>query len=120
MDDVLICPICDNKMRTYHLKNKQLHSVKKTANYAERLCNGHNHIVQFWADKATKKVDLIKISLKPNYSRFVEIDFVNKKCRIACATEGEYEYIEIPRVLVPDFPHLTELKKIINLFVVFS
>jgi hypothetical protein len=120
MDDVLTCPICGNKMRTSHLKNKLLHPVGKTANYAERLCNGHNHIVQFWTDKETKQVDMIKISLKPNYSRFIEIDYVNQKCRITCAKEGEHEYIEIPKMIEPDFPDLVSLKERVNLYVVFS
>jgi len=121
MDDVLSCPICGNKLKTMHLPNKLLHAVNKTADYAERRCSdGHNHIVCFWTDKATKQVDLLKISLKPNYSRFVEIDYVNQKCRITCQKDGEYEYIEIPRLLIPDFPYLTKLRATVGLFIVFA
>ena len=121
MDDVLCCPICGNKLRTSHLANKLLHPVGKTANYVERVCSkGYGHVVILWTDKATKTVDLLKISLSPKYSRFVEIDYVNQRCRITCANDGQYEYIDVPRMLEPDFPALTELKKKINLFVVFS
>lgn len=119
MDDILTCPICGNKMRTNHLKNKLLHPVQKTANYAERCCT-NQHVVMFWVDKATKKVDLIKISLSPKYSRFIEIDYVNQKCRITCAKDGEEEHIEIPKMIEPDFPDLVALKERVNLYVVFS
>lgn len=121
MDDVLLCPICGNKMRTSHQQNKLLHEVEKTADYASRVCsNQPNHVVILWTDKETKKVDLLKISLNPKYSRFIEIDFVNQKCRITCAKEGEYEYIDIPKMIEPDFPDLTKLKERVSLYVVFS
>lgn len=104
-----------------HLPDKLLHVVNKTANYAERRCSdGHNHIVSFWTDKYTKQVDLLKISLKPNYTRFIEIDYVNQKCRITCQKDGEYEYIEIPKMIEPDFPDLVKLKERVGLYVVFS
>jgi hypothetical protein len=121
MDDTLSCPICGNKLKTMHLPNKLLHGVGKTANYAERRCSdGHNHIVSFWTDKETKQVDLLKISLKPNYTRFLEIDYINQKCRITCQKDGEYEYIEIPKMIEPDFPDLVKLKERVGLYVVFS
>lgn len=121
MDDVLHCPICGNKLRTSHLKHKLLYPVGKTANYAERVCSeGYNHIITLWTDKATKKVDLVKLSLNPKFSRFVEVDFVNQKCRITCAKEGKYEYIKIPKMLPLDWPLLEELKSRVSLYVVFS
>lgn len=121
MDDVLRCPICGNKMRTKHHTNKMLYPVNKTADYAERICSlGHNHVITIWTDKTTKQVDLINLSLNPKYSRFLEMDFVNQKCRITCAKDGEKEYIDIPRMIVPDFPDLTKLKEKVSLYVVFS
>jgi len=121
MDDALCCPICNNKLRTSHLTSKLLHPIGKTADYAERVCSqGYNHIVTIWTDKATKQVDLIKISLNPRYSRFLEIDYVNQRCRITCAKEGEYNYIEIPKMLIPDFPDLVKLKEIVSLYILFS
>jgi hypothetical protein len=121
MDDVLMCPICGNKMRNNHLANKLLHSVGKTADYAERICsNQPNHVVTLYTDKETKQVDLLKISLNPKYSRFIEIDYVNQKCRITCAKDGEYEHINIPKMIEPDFPDLTKLKERVGLYVVFS
>lgn len=121
MDDILHCPICGNKMRTSHHKQKLLHAVDKTADYAQRICsNGHNHIVNIWVDKSTKKVDLLRISLNPKYSRFVDIDYVNQKCRITCAKDGEYDYIDIPKMIEPDFPNLEKLKEKVSLYIVFS
>lgn len=121
MDDVLHCPICGNKLRTSHHTNKLLPFVNKTADYAERICSdGHNHIVVIWTDKATKKVDFLRLSLNAKYSRFLEIDYINQKCRITCAKDGEYEYINIPKMIEPDFPDLEKLKERVGLYVVFS
>ena len=122
MDDVLHCPICGNKFRTNHHARKLLHPVGKTAAYAERICSsGHNHVITMWVDKTTKQVDMIKLSLNPKYSRFLEMDFVNRKCRITCITkDGEHEDIDIPKMIIPDFPDLTKLKEKVNLYVVFS
>lgn len=122
MDDVLQCPICGNKFRNTHHKSKKLHPVDKTARYVERICSsGHNHVITIWVDKDTEQVDLINLSLNPKYSRFLEMDFVNRKCRITCiGKDGEKEYIDIPKMIRPDFPDLTKLKEKVNLFVVFS
>ena len=122
MDDVLHCPVCGNKLRTSHHTNKLLHATGKTSDYAERICSqGHNHIVAIWTDKETQKVDLLRLSLNPKYSRFLEIDYVNQKCRITCiARSGEYEYIDIPKMIEPDFPDLEKLKERVGLYVVFS
>lgn len=120
MDDVLNCPICDSKLKTSHHKNKLLHPIDQTADYAERICNGHNHIIAIWVNKATKKVDFMKLSLNSKYSRFLEIDWVNQKCRITCAKDNEYEYINIPKMIEPDFPNLTKLKEKVSLYITFS
>jgi uncharacterized protein YbaR (Trm112 family) len=121
MDDVLHCPICGNKLKTNHHTNKLLHPTGKTVDYAERICSEWpNHILAIWTDKASKKVDLLKFSLNPKYSRFLEIDYVNQKCRIICTKEGEIQNIEIPKMIEPDFPDLEKLKERVSLYVVFS
>ncbi len=121
MDDVSHCPICGNKLRTSHHTKKLLHATGKTSDYAERICSdGHNHVVSIWADKTTKQVDLLRLSLNSKYSRFLEIDYVNKKCRITCAKNGEYEYIDIPKMIEPDFPDLVKLKERVSLYILFS
>jgi hypothetical protein len=121
MDDTLQCPICGNKLKTSHHTNKLLHPIGKTADYAERVCSdGRNHTLTIWTDKNTKAVDFLKLSLNPKYSRFLEIDYVNQKCRITCAKEGEYEYIEIPKLIELDFPELVKVKEIVGMYIVFS
>lgn len=119
MDDTLYCPVCGNKLKTNHHKKKILHAINKTANYAERVCSdGHNHIVDVWVDKATKKVDLLRLSIK--YSRIFEVDYVNQKCRIVSVKDGEYQYIDIPKIIEPDFPDLEKLKERVKLYILFS
>lgn len=121
MDDTLTCPICANKLRNIKLHDKLLHPINKTANYAERTCSGGmNHSLQLFTDEATGQVDFLKLSLNPKYSRYLEIDFYNQKCRINCLKDNKPDYIDIPKMIEPDFPHLTKLKERISLYVVFS
>lgn len=121
MDDASLCPICGNKLKTRHHSNKILPSTGQISDYAEKICSeGHNHIVSFWLNKATKKIDFLKLSLSPKYSRFFEIDYVSQKCRITCMKDGEMEYIDIPKMIEPDFPLLTKLKEKVALYVTFS
>lgn len=121
MHDTLTCPICGNKLRSIKQNNKHLHQVGKTADYIERTCSdGMNHSLQIFVDESNNKVDLLKLSLNPKYSRFLEIDFHNQKCRINCLKEGKPEYIEIKKMLEPDFPDLLKLKEIVSMYIVFS
>lgn len=121
MDDVLCCPICGNKLRNNYLPNKLLHQVNKIAKYVERSCTtGHNHTLMFYTDETTKQVDLLKLSLNASYSRFLEIDFVNQKCRISCFKDGKPDYIDIDKMIEPDFPELLNLKEKISIYIVFS
>lgn len=121
MDDTLTCPICSNKMRTINLENKLLHAIGKQSNYAERTCiKGMNHSLRLWADKVTGKVDFLNLSLNPKYSRYLEIDFINLKCRINCMKDGKPDYVTIPKMIWPDFPELKKLKERVELYVVFS
>lgn len=121
MRDTKVCPMCGLKMRTINLKNKKLRGSDKLANYAERTCSkGLNHTVMFFSDLSSGQVDFLKLSLNPKYSKFLEIDFINQKCRIACKKEGKTEYIDIPKLLIPDFPNLTDLKSKVGLYVTFS
>lgn len=121
MDDSLVCPICGNKLRNIKLTDKFLFPVNKTATYFERTCSaGMNHSLQMFTDEATKQVDFLKISLNPKYTRYVEIDFVNKKSRINCLKENKPYYIDIPKMVIPDFPDLNKLKQQISLYITFS
>lgn len=121
MDDILRCPICNNKLRTNHLENKLLYSLGKTSNYYQRICTkGYNHYFVIYSDKITKKVDLLKLSLNPQYSRFIEINFLNKNCRLTCLKENEPYYIDIDKLIIPDFPDLVKIKEIIGLYIAFS
>lgn len=121
MEDTTSCPICGNKLRTVRMAKKHLHWVDRTANYAERTCTrGMNHSLQIFVDESTRLVDMLMLSLNPKYSRYLEIDFVNRKCRINCMKEGKPDYIDIDKMIEPDFPDLTKLKEKVAMYVVFS
>ncbi len=121
MDDTQTCPICGNKLRTINLDNKYIVVIGKQSNFVERTCTkGMNHSLRLISDKVTGKVDFINLSLNPKYSRYLEIDFINQKCRINCMKDGKPDYIDIPKMIIPDFPHLEKLKERVNLYVVFS
>jgi hypothetical protein len=121
MDDTLLCPICGNKTRNIHASNKLLHRVNKTADYTDRVCShGRNHIVSMWVDRQTKQIDLLRFSLDAKFSNLVEIDFVNNRSFLICMRNGLRQIIDIPRLLVPDFPDLTQLKSQIGLLLAFS
>jgi hypothetical protein len=121
MDDTLTCPVCGNKLRTINLNNKYLHPVGKNGDYIERTCSdGMNHSLQFFWNKQSKKIELLKLSLNHKYSRYLEIDFVNEKCKIQCMKNGKAEHIEIDKIIVPDFPLLEKLKEKVNFYILFS
>lgn len=122
MQDVLVCPICSSKLKSVaKKKRKTLHWINKTGTYTEKTCvSGHNHSLLLFCDKATGKIDLIKFSLEADYSKFIEIDFINQKCRIHCLKAGQPNYIDVPGIIEPDFPLLEKLKQKVSLFVTFS
>lgn len=122
MQDVLTCPICSLKLESVSKKRlRTLHWINKTSTYTEKKCvAGRNHSLLLFADKLTGKIDLIKFSIESDYSKFIEIDFVNQKCRIHCLKAGQPHYIEISSIIEPDFPNLEKLKQKVSLFVTFS
>lgn len=119
MQDTKKCLVCGNRLSTIRMKNKHLHWVGKTANYAERVCSkGVNHFLQLFVDESTKTVDMLTVSIQ--YSRHFRIDFINGKCRVVCLKENQPEYIEIPKMIEPDFPDLVRVKEKVAMYVVFS
>ena len=108
MEDTLTCPICNNKLRNLYLIDFQI----------ERTCVGINHTLQFIVKN--KQVLFLKTSLESNYSKFIDIDFVDKKCKIIMLKMSKPFYIEIPKLLEPDFPLLLSLKEKVSLYVTFS
>ena len=120
MDDTLHCPICRRKFRTVNIENRRLYMTEKVGNWKERTCTGPNHSLQIFSDVESKKVDLLTLSLNPKYSKYLEIDFVNQRCRINCMKDGKSEYIHIDKMIEPDFPNLIKLKERVALYIVFS
>lgn len=79
-----------------------------------------NHVIQVFYNTRSKQIDFLKLSLNPKYSRFLEIDYYNQKCRISCVRDGNIEYIDIESLIEPDFPDLVKLKEKVSVYVVFS
>ncbi len=120
MDDVLHCPICNLKLRNLKLDG-YVYAVGRTGNFVERTCStGMNHTLMLFTDTETKKVELLKLSLNPKYSRFLDINFREQRCRIVCLKKNKPEYIEVPKMIYPDFPHLTKLREKVAMYVCFS
>lgn len=123
MDDTLACPICKNKLRTVKLTNRYLPNspyMAKPGNYFERTCTGVNHSLQLFTNEETQQIDMLKFSLNPKYTLFLEINYVSQKSRISCLKKGEISYIAIPKMLTPDFPDLVNIKDKISMYVTFS
>lgn len=120
MDDTLVCPICDKKLRNTKVVGSLIYALNKNSSHTERLCTGVNHTLQIFVDDETGQVDLLRVSLNPKYSRYVEIDFHNQKSRVLCMKEGNLEIIHIDKLIEPDFPDLTSLKEKVSVYVVFS
>lgn len=119
MRDTNICPICGDKMRSIR-ETKFYQFLKKKASFVERTCNGTNHSIQLLTDESTQEVDLLKISLSPDYSRFIFIDFYNQKCELLLMKDTKKQSINIPKMIIPDFPDLVKLKERISVYITFS
>lgn len=120
MEDTTTCLICQKKLRTIKLDNTYLPLVGKSGSFSERTCSGPNHSLQFYTNKSTKLIELLRFSLDHKYTRYLEVDYFNKRCRIYCMKNGDIEYINIPKMVELDFPDLEKLKEKISTYVTFS
>lgn len=122
MDDSTTCPVCGEKLRNVILKDKYLQIINKRATFVERTCSkGINHSLQIFTEiDGYSKVHLLKVSLDSKYSKFIEIDFYNKRCKISCFKNNKPFVIEVPKIIEPDFPNLEKLKEKVGIYVSFS
>ena len=77
-----------------------------------------NHLIRLHT--SNNKVEHLSLSLDPKYSKYIEINFLKQICFIHCMKDGQPHTISIPKIIEPDFPHLTKLKERVSLYVVFS
>lgn len=113
MDDTLICPICQSRFFT-----EQIFSVK-TSQYIKRICNISNHFLYILFNKSTQKVELMKFSTDPNFSTYVENDYINSISHIDLMRNSIPMTISCP-LIIPDFPNFPILKGIINKYTIIS
>ncbi len=119
MDDISVCPICNNKFRI--TKNVPLKTVSSLVAYTEKLCTtGMNHALQAFYNPSSKKIDLIKFSLDPKYSKFIEINFIDNKTEIHCYKNSKLSVLKIDKIISPDFPDLESLKKKVDIYILMS
>ena len=120
MDDTQVCPICGSKLRNITKMSEFVLPIAKFGDFVERICTGPNHVIQFFTDLTTGKVDFLKVSLNYKYSRFIEINYVDQYSRVITLKNNKPEYIIVPKIIEPDFPDLNLLREKVGLFVVFS
>jgi len=121
MDDTLLCPICGSKMRNLIMNDKFCYQIGKVLSYIERSChNKVNHYVQMIVDKSSKKVFCVKLPLNPQYSKTIEINFYKSECILNLLKDKISYTLNIPKIIVPDFPNLIKLKQQVNLYSLFS
>jgi hypothetical protein len=121
MQEIFACPICGDSLRCKKYKNHTIPFIHKTADYKEKTCTGTNHCIQILVDDSSKMVDLLKISLNPEYNRFVFLDYVNNKCKVVCLKNNVIvSEIDVPKMIEPDFPNLIRLKEKVSVFIIFS
>jgi hypothetical protein len=107
-------------MRCVKRKNQNIFFIDKVSDYNQLTCNGLNHFLQILVDQKTKQVDLLKVSLTPNYNQLAFIDFFNKKTKIFYMKNSkEINSIDINYVIDLDFPQLLNLKNKSKLFIPF-
>jgi hypothetical protein len=108
-------------MRNLNMNNKYSYQLGKQYSYIERSChNKKNHYVQLFTNKETKRVDYIKFSLDPKYSKTIEINYYKRKCILHLITDNKTHTIDIPKIIEPDFPSLIKLKQQVSLYSLFS
>lgn len=119
MDDLLLCPICQDSFRNLKSKNPgPLHLPP--GNYIIRTCSkGRNHILELITDKTKEEVIFLRFSLDHSYSKFVEIDYHNQISKILFFKEGKRESLNVPYILIPDFPSLESLREKVLTYATF-
>lgn len=120
MNDTLKCPICKSKLKNKNLLNHNLYLTNSIGNYIQRTCSGMNHMLQFFIEIKTKKVVGLKTSLVHDYSKFIEINFIDNKSKITCFKMGIPNNIYLPNIPRLDFPEFKELNDKINKLITFS
>jgi hypothetical protein len=120
MRDSLDCHICGNKYRNLKLNNKHLFRIGKTSNFIERTCTGPNHCLQLTVDEVSGHVDLLRVSLNPKYSVFLEVNFIKMESIVQYYRNSINSYsIKVPKVMDIDFPNLTKVKEKVAVYVTF-
>lgn len=113
MEDTSVCPICNSNLRIKQKYDK----------WIEKICTeGPNHRgLKFITNVLNKQIAHISIPLNEWYSVWVNINFVNEHSTILVNSDLNIkDNIELDKLLVPDFPNLINLKKIVSLCLTFS
>jgi len=79
-----------------------------------------NHFFQLFFNKSSLNVDYLRFSINPDYSIYLDLDFVNQKTRITLFEENKPSYIHLNKLLTPDFPKLIQIKKKVSLYTKLS
>jgi transcription elongation factor Elf1 len=117
MKDTKHCPICNLKLLN---SNKQIDPITKKLRYVRRICNGTNHFFQMHVDAILNRVDMLRVSLDPYYSKSLEVYYTANKSCIIYAKNSVEEVIKIDRILDIDFPDMLKLKEKVDTYLIFK
>lgn len=116
MKDTLYCPIC--KVRMSSRKITWIINGIHQGPTISRLCAGFNHFLTMYIQG--KRVAFLKVSLNAQYTRQVEIDYRSQTSSIIYPYSTFNVFTKIPKLLVPDFPNLIELKEKVDVLLAFQ
>jgi hypothetical protein len=116
MQDTLYCPICGDRLKNCIYKNTFLSYIDKKSTFINRVCPGTNHLLTLTIDKKSKNVDYLSLSLKPDFSVRININFLEENCTaLFIKNNAIVNSIYIPKKIDLDFPDLKAFKdKIFN------
>jgi len=114
LPDQTVCPICKDS-----LKNKRLsHWNSIPGNFISRECaDPINHFLYFIAEN--NNIIFIKFSINETYSRIISIDYLSNSSEILMLKNNSQTLIKVPKLLIPDFPNLLDLKSKIDIYANF-
>lgn len=108
--NLINCPICGDRFKSMNFYS--------TSFDAQKTCAGLNHMVTLFLLK--KKIDYISVSLVPDYSLFLEVDYRSNLSKIITYKKCIANETILPKLIMLDFPDLNEARRLVEKYVAFT